>query len=352
LPNVVKVAIGSRFRSVIPVVVAVLLLCWALHDVDYAAVLVQVRRVQVWPLLGAVVLITVAHFPIRVFRWRHLLRPGGSVLPFTPLFHATAAGTLMNYLLPARMGDLVRAYAARELTTSSFSTALGSLLTERVVDGMAMCLMLVAAIALGGFRDETAIGTWTIGHVATVASVVFGLALLVLIGAALWPKRSDVEPGPAPGGRRHSLSSTSAQAMVRGIVAGFDSLRSLERVAAVVVYSAVLWMVSAYGIWLGLHAFDISAPFSLAVTLQALVALAIALPSAPGFVGPFEAAARAALSLGAIDSTQALGFSLPFHIVAFFVPVTVIGLWSLTQTGMRVTQLAGAAKAEDEGTRR
>jgi uncharacterized protein (TIRG00374 family) len=341
----------GRVRMAIALILSLLLLYWALHDVDLAGVLARVRGVRVWPLLGAALLITAAHFPIRVMRWRHLLRPEGAVLPFTPLFHATAVGTLMNYLLPVRMGELIRAYAARELTASSFSTALGSILTERVVDGIATCVMLFAAIAIGGFHNDIVVGSWTVGRVAAVASLVFGLAFVALFGIAFLPTRLRVAGRRLFGGRRGDSKWVSARSIIRGLIAGLDSLRSFERSVAAAAWSLLLWSVSACGVWLGLHAFGISVPLTLAVTLQALVALAIALPSAPGFVGPFEAAAKAALSLGAIDSTQALGFSLPFHIVAFFVPVTILGLWSLSRTGMRLTQLgAGAAKAAEEAT--
>lgn len=344
---------SSRARSVIGLVLACFLLLWALHDVDFAQVLARVRGVRALPLLAAITLITFAHFPIRVIRWRHLLRPEGATLPFWPLFHATAIGTLMNYILPARLGEVGRAYAARELTTSSFSTAIGSLLTERVVDGIATCVMLFAAIAIGGYQNQIAVGTWTIGRVAAVASVAFGLALLVLLGSVFWPKSVKLVRGRLLLAEGRETRVAKARAMIRGVVAGFDSLRSVERSVAVAVWTALLWIVSACGIWLGLHAFGLAVPLPLALTLQALISLAIALPSSPGFVGPFEAAARAALSLGAIDSTQALGFSLPFHVVALFLPVTVIGVWSLSRTGMQLTRLeTRAATAAGEGMQR
>jgi uncharacterized protein (TIRG00374 family) len=334
-------------RGVLPVLIALLLLSWALHDVELGRVLEQVRDVRILPLVVAVVLITIGHFPIRVIRWRVILRPQGRTLAFTPLFHATASGTLMNYLLPARLGELVRAYAARELTTSPFSTAIGSLMAERVVDGFAMCLLLFGAIAVGGFQNAVAVGTWTVGRVALVAGGVFGLGMLALVLLALRPRHLRSVAGRLLGDGDAGSWMTSVRGTIRGIVAGLDALRSVNRTVGIVFWTLVLWSLSACGIWVGLRAFGIVVPLTVAALLQALVALAIALPSAPGFVGPFQAAARVALSLGGIDATQAIAFSLPFHVIAFFVPVTVIGVWSLSRTGMRFAQLGERARSAE-----
>jgi uncharacterized protein (TIRG00374 family) len=333
---------------VIPFGIALLLLYWALHDVDLREVLVRIRNVRAWPLLGAVALITTAHFPIRVLRWRQILRPERRTLGFAPLFHATAAGTLMNYLLPARMGEFVRAYAIRELTASPFSTALGSLVTERVMDGFATCLLLLAAVGIGGFQNEIAVGSWTVGGVAAVAGGIFGAALLALVIVASRPRALAPLVSRLMGGREAEGPMASARAVLGGMIAGLDSLRSPDRAVAVALWTLVLWCLSAGGVWLGLRAFGIVVPLTVAVALQALVALAIVIPSSPGFVGPFQAAARIALSLGGIDATQAIAFSLPFHVIAYFLPVTVIGLWSLSRTGMRVAQLGARAR---EGAR-
>jgi uncharacterized protein (TIRG00374 family) len=324
--------------------IALLLLYWALHDVDLHEVLVRIRGVRAWPLVGAVALITTAHFPIRVLRWRQILRPEGRTLAFAPLFHATAAGTLMNYLLPARLGELVRAYAVRELTASPFSTALGSLVTERVMDGLATCVLFLAAVAIGGFQNEIAVGSWTVGGLAAVAAGVFGAAFLTLVIAASRPRGLAPLVSRLLAGGRPDGPIASARTMLRGMIAGLDSLRNPDRAVAVAFWTVVLWCLSASGVWLGLRAFGILVPVTVAVALQALVALAIVIPSSPGFVGPFQAAARIALSLGGIDATRAIAFSLPFHLIAYFVPVTVIGLWSLSRTGMRVAQLGARAR--------
>ena len=67
-------------------------------------------------------------------------------------------------------------------------------------------------------------------------------------------------------------------------------------------------------------------PFSGAVFLQSLISLAVAIPSSPGFFGPFEAAARVGLGLWDVPVEKAVSFAVGYHI-AGFIPVTVIGIY-------------------------
>jgi hypothetical protein len=113
----------------------------------------------------------------------------------------------------------------------------------------------------------------------------------------------------------------------------------------VIFWSAVLWGVNALSIWLGLIAFDISVPWTAAIIVQALLGLAVALPSSPGFFGPFEAAGKASLALYGVDASRALAFSAPYHLFAFFVPVMLVGLWSLSRTGLRLSKLSRSKAA-------
>ena len=97
-------------------------------------------------------------FPLRTVRWQYLLRLEGERLPFIPLWHATAIGFMSTNLLPARTGELARAYAAKRLTGTKFTAAVGSIAVERVFDGITLVAMLAIAMWAGGFSGDTAVG--------------------------------------------------------------------------------------------------------------------------------------------------------------------------------------------------
>jgi uncharacterized protein (TIRG00374 family) len=153
-------------------VVSALLIWWTLHDVHMAEVWDRVRGVRWIPFFAAIAVATLT-FPLRTVRWQYLLRLEGERLSFVPLWHATAIGFMSTNLLPARTGELARAYAAKRLTGTRFTTAVGSIAVERVFDGIALVAMLAIAMWAGGFGGDTAVGSLTLGQIGKLAAAAF-----------------------------------------------------------------------------------------------------------------------------------------------------------------------------------
>jgi uncharacterized membrane protein YbhN (UPF0104 family) len=114
-------------------------------------------------------------------------------------------------------------------------------------------------------------------------------------------------------------------------------LRSPVRLAGVVLWSLVLWLVNALAFYIGFDAFDIPVSYAGALMLQGLLVFGISVPSTPGFFGPFEAVIVAVLALYGVSSSLAFSYAISFHVTTF-VPITLLGLWSMARTpeGFRV----------------
>lgn len=297
----------------------------------------HVRRARWWPFAAAVAAGTLT-FPLRTARWVHLLRQDGMPLPFTPLWHATAIGFMANNLLPARAGEFARAYATRHLTGVRFSTAFASVAVERVMDGIVLVALLGIGIAAGGIGGDTAVGTVTLANVATIALAVFGAALVAALVVVHWP-------GPALRLARTTFSrvlpariASRLLEILEGLLSGLDALRSGRRLALVTVWSFVIWGTGAASFWLGFRAFHLDVPWTGALILQSLVAFGVAIPSSPGFFGPFEAVTRATLALYAVPVAGAVSFAVAYHVAAF-IPISVLGLWSLSRAHLHMADL-------------
>ena len=129
-------------------------------------------------------------------------------------------------------------------------------------------------------------------------------------------------------------------------------LRDWRRFAAVSVLSLGVWGVNGLSFWFGLVAFNVDIPFAGAFVLQSLIAFGVALPSSPGFFGPFEAVSRATLALYGVAGGLAVSFAVGYHLLTF-IPITILGLWSLTRAHLHLTDLRrapDAPKSELEGT--
>src|SRR5215213_4077113 len=125
-----------RWREILGVLLRAGLLWWVLHKVPFREVIEHLRVSD--PLLWvAAVAAATGIFPLRAMRWRVILSPLEEGIPFGPLWRATSAGMAMNNVLPARIGELVRAFAlARERPSITFSAAFASLAVDRVFDAV------------------------------------------------------------------------------------------------------------------------------------------------------------------------------------------------------------------------
>jgi len=314
---------------VIGLVVSVALLAWVLHGISLDDIVAHARRADPFLLVSAVVLAT-ATFPIRTIRWLLILRDGdGRRLPWRPLWHATAIGFMANNLLPARAGEVARAYVARRQLPVRFTTAFASIGVERVFDALVMLALMALAIAAPSFPAHTSVGGRSLSGLAVGAAALFGgLLVLALI----------VVHRPAPWLSLIGRLSRRLAHWADGIIAGLAVLKHPGRFAAVVLWSLVLWLVNAAAFAVCFRAFGLTIPLEAALLLQGIIGFGVAVPSTPGFVGVFEAATRITLAIYGVDATLAVSYALTYHITTFL-PITLLGLWSLSRLHLRLGEL-------------
>lgn len=309
-----------------------------LHDVPLDAVLRHVRDAD--PLvLAAVVALATLTFPLRTMRWRVILRSvDGRPLPWLPLWHATAIGFMANNLLPARAGEVARAFVAKRGTGVRFTTAVASIGVERVFDGLMLVVLMTVALVASSFPRDARVGGTSLATLATGAAIVFTVALLAALALVHWP-------APTIGVLRRVLQRVlperlagRAVSWIEGLVAGLTVLKSPRRFGVVVLWSLLLWLVNAASFALCYRAFALPLPPESALLLQGVIGFGVAIPSSPGFFGPFEAATRVTLALYGVSPELAVSYAVAYH-VATFVPITALGLYSLSRAHVRLGEL-------------
>jgi uncharacterized protein (TIRG00374 family) len=245
-----------------------------------------------------------------------------------------------------RAGEFARAYVAQQQLPVRFSTALASVGVERVFDGLLLVGLMTLAIAAPTFPRHAVIGHTSVSGLATGAAAIFGVVLVV---AVLVVHR----PAPWLGVLRratHAILPTGIADRIthiaEGLVAGLAVLKSPARFAAVVLWSVVLWVVNAAAFAVCFRAFGLAVPVEGAFLLQGIIGFGVALPSSPGFVGVFEAATRLTLAIYGVDATRAVSYAVAYH-VSTFLPITLLGFHSLSQTRLHLTELRRVAERED-----
>jgi uncharacterized protein (TIRG00374 family) len=115
---------------------------------------------------------------------------------------------------------------------------------------------------------------------------------------------------------------------------GLASLRSPLNVLMVFATSVVIWLLETGKYWFVMHAFDFNASFFALMLMNGIVNLATTIPSAPGYIGTFDAPGIAVLTAYGVDQAVAAGYTLTLHAALWF-PITLVGAWFLAQEGIR-----------------
>ena len=327
------------WRGIIGIALSAVLLWWTLRDVSLAVVWAELRRSNGWLFLFSTIASTVI-FPLRARRWQTILEPVAPGQPFGALWRATAVGMMANNVLPARAGEIARAYALTRQTGVPLSTSIASLAVDRLFDMLVLLLLAVAAFLDPAFPREAQIAGQTIGTLAQGSVVLMVLLFAALYGLAFFPSQIVrlYELFARP------ISKTledRGKAVLTRFSEGLSVLKSPRRFAAVLSWAIIHWLFNALGFWLGFMAVGIDIPFSAALFLQTLIAVGVALPSAPGFFGFFEKITVVGLAIYGVGATQATSFAIGYHILTF-IPITAIGLWYFARLDLHLKEIDSA----------
>ena len=289
-------------------------------------------QVDLW-LLGPVTATYLASFVLRALRWRYLMRPVAEV-GFGPLLSALVIGFLGNNILPAHLGELVRAVVLGRQARVSASAVMATVVMERVWDGLTILLLLGVVLMFIDVPPWVRMGGW--------AGLAFFGGAMIFLQMFRWQRQRCMKllgfclrPLPA-------RWSTGLLGMAQSFADGLAVARATD-LAFIAGYSLVLWLTLSLCAWLLMIAFGFDLGFMSAVFLEVLVALALIIPAAPGFVGTFHMGAQVALVMFGVAAAAAGSYAMLLWLI-HFVPTTVIGLYFLKKSGLGWAGLTGSGK--------
>ena len=205
---------------------------------------------------------------------------------------------------------------------------------------LVLLLLAVAAFLDPAFPRDATIAGQSLGDLARGSIVLVFFLLAALYSLAFFP--SQLVRAFEIFARRVSpaLEEKGKSALLR-FSEGLSVLRRPGRFVSVLLWTIAHWLLNAFAFWLGFEAVGIDLPFSAALFLQTLIAVGVALPSAPGFFGFFEKLATVGLAIYGVGATQATSWAIGFHILSF-IPITLIGLWYFARLGLHLKEIDSA----------
>jgi glycosyltransferase 2 family protein len=310
---------SNRSRLIIGCLIGLVFLYLTGRKVDFRLMWEAFTKVNYWFVLFAVPIIFFSHL-LRALRWRYLMDPIKRV-DVASLFSALLIGYMANILMPAHLGELLRAYVLGKKREVSASSTFATIVVERIIDVFALLLLMVFAILVYPFPE------WInkAGYAMLVGTVgLFVFLILLKKYFAFFERFLKFFFRPLPKGLQGRL--------VRGIerfVLGIVPLRSGWDYPVVAVLSVVIWACYGFIIHLVLYAFDFVAlyhlPWSTSLIVLVVTTIGIVVPSSPGYVGTYHWLCQISLAMFGVPAGPALSFAILTHGVNFL-PVLIVGL--------------------------
>lgn len=341
-------------RIALGLLVSVVCLYFVFRDVKWGEVWSHLSDVNIPLFLLSMLLMLAAYF-LMTWRWQFLLAPldipashpdpsqatrapkseSRTNLSIFSLYAKMLTGYFFNSFLPARAGDIVRAYLLGRSTGLRKTTILATIVIEKAFDGIALLLLfLFSLLFLPGLTSN-------ISGLAPDALAWFaGLALVgAIAGLLIFYRFSHVIVRivervfsflPLP----RKLERLIVR-LIETFASGMHIFKNPRPLIMASVLSLIVWLIVALMFVTALISFKATFPAALlSVTgilfTTGLVNLGLLVPALPGNVGTYEALCIAAMAVFAVDKELAVAFALVFHIGQLITTIVVgaIAFWS------------------------
>ncbi|MFD2719220.1 lysylphosphatidylglycerol synthase transmembrane domain-containing protein [Hymenobacter monticola] len=249
----------------------------------------------------------------RAYRWQMQLKAAQNPAPYWHVYHASMVGNLANLVLP-RMGEVIRCSVLRRTSGVPVQVAIGTVVTERVIDvlvllGLLSTLLLldfqtfwkfVTVDILGSRYDSLARNPLPLA----IAGVV-GIILLVVTGFALFRNLERL---------RQNAFFNKAVLFVKGLLAGVFSVLKLENKWLFLLHTLFTWVVYYLMDYLAFFCFPETYNLDMRAGLAVLTfgAFGMAAPVAGG-IGPFHVLVQGVLIVYGISKEAGIAYALVVH---------------------------------------
>jgi glycosyltransferase 2 family protein len=307
----------------------------ALHGVSWEEARASLREAHLWVLPPAF-FIGILSLYFRALRWGILLRPFARV-DTQPLMSATAIGFAANMLLPLRAGEVIRPWLLARKVKLPLAQTLATVALERLFDMATLLLFFAIATLTLPLPPEWKRYGWFF-----LATFVALLALLIALQQL--PERTIALVSTLLVPLPDRISSLVEKA-IRQFAEGLASLQSGAAIAIALAYSLVVWLTLALTFGLGISALELPVPWLRgALSLTAIVAIAVAIPGGPGFIGMFQVGCEVALGVYGITKSVAFSYSVLVHVIQFASSV-LLGLYYFLRENVSLSELRNEASA-------
>src|SRR5262245_47567353 len=323
-------------KALAGILLAILLLWWVLRDTSPEKLKEALLRASLGMLIVGG-LVNLGHNVFRVWRWRALLDPVREGIPFRPLFTAVIIGYLTTWVVPGRLGEVVRPALLSAREDVPLGPCIGTIVSDRLLDGATIVFLFAVGTLVTHLPGDAA------PHVTAIRTSAFFLLGLVAVPLVFLVLASTARERLSDWLSARSRAVGWIGRAALSLARGTEAMRSPALLLRILVMSLAAWLTIALGTWIGILAAGVAVPFGAVLILLPLLALGVALPT-PGGAGGYHAAMAFGLTkIFGIAPELAVSAGILMHL-AVTVPVILLGLVLLRTERIAWGDLIAAAK--------
>jgi glycosyltransferase 2 family protein len=335
----------QKIKFVVGILISLLCLYVAFRKVDFGEMWQAASTANYWYMAPVLAVIFLSHY-LRSLRWRYLLDPLSRIDTIS-LFSSLMIGYGANLIMPAHLGEFLRAYVLSKKRQIPLSPVFATIVVERIIDIFSLLVLMLLAFFVYPFPE------WLVKSGYIMLACAFGLLAFLFFLKMLTPRAIaivDLVLRPLPEKLAEKIG-----AVIEKFVSGIMPMRRWHDYVTVGILSVIIW--ACYGIvfFFCLHAFDFvktyNLTWSVSLVLLVITTIAVIVPSSPGYVGTYHYLCQITLAMFGVPAGPALSFATVVHGANFF-PVLIAGLLFAQYEGMTILRTAGnESNAENEAQR-
>jgi glycosyltransferase 2 family protein len=313
-----EVSLRSRVlnvRTIASVVFGVALLYLLFRfvlNLDFAATWERIVNADVG-YLGIAFVAYYLTFPLRGYRWAYVLGKVGTRVRFRDATEILFLSWFVNCLVPAKLGDLYRAWLLKGNYGASISRSVGTIFIERIAD-----LLVIFALALAaGYWSFRNLSRPEVNALFLAGFVLAAVLLLVVIGLRWW------------GHRVTGFLPVRAREFYQRFHEGSTAAVTTRSIPTIVVLTGMIWILEGLRLYFVILALDlptVNLGISSAIFVTLAGSLLTAIPLTPAGVGFVEAGIVGALSLYGIAAEPAAAVALTDRAISILTVIVLGGI--------------------------
>jgi len=302
-------------KVILGILISIVLIYLSIRGINFQDVFHDLEKIQFAYVISFIVLVMIMQW-LRSYRWGVMLQPMEKIDQLS-LFSVTSVGFLAIASIPARIGELARPYLISKRSSIKMSSAIGTILVERVLDSFTVLAMAVIVLFYTDL-PQWMIKSSIIFFLLAVVMFCFIIFLILRRDTAL--KLINKILGRLPGRFAHKIDE-----LIHHFIDGFQIITNVKLLLYLFFLSALIWLVDVAAIYMLLESFGFGLPVMASFILMIILIIGIALPAGPGYIGNWHFACILALSLFDLAKSETLSFAVVYHFLSMVI-VVVLGV--------------------------